>query len=90
MCLANYGGLVWSAQDIEAIFNSKVAPAIAAGKTDPWMDYHLALYVPDLSEYTTPFKADNIPYLPITFNAGQHGLHMRRKKTARCACKKSQ
>ena len=57
-----------SVADVEAIFDRKVGPAIRNNTLDPWMDYNTALYVGDLSDYTTPFKADNIPYMPITLN----------------------
>lgn len=60
--------------DVEAIFDRKVTPAIKrGGRVGPWMDYNTGLYVSGLSMYTAPFKADNVPYMPIMLNDSHFG-----------------
>ena len=64
-----------SVSDVETIFDAKWASALAKGHegtTEPWLDYHTALYVPTLAPYTTAFKADNVEYLPFSFNSSAH------------------
>ena len=64
-----------SVSDVETIFDAKWASALAKGHegtTEPWLDYHTALYVPTLAPYTTAFKGGNVEYLPFSFNSSAH------------------